>query len=266
MRLLLMGLALALAPLPARAQDVAAGRQTFETRCGRCHGGDGNGAEMGPSIIQRLKTKDDAQLADADSRRHPRARDAAQRRRRRRAGRSRPLPAHNRARPGSRGGAAELRPDRRRHDRRRRCSARASTTCRSARPTAVCTCCGGRASASARSRPKPAWPAYNGDPGGNRYTALTQIDKTNVARLAPKWMFTLPNAGGLQVTPVVADGIMYVTAPNEMLCARCRQRTPDLALPASAHGRSRHRRGPTAASRSRAIASSWKPTTRTASR
>src|SRR5437762_2175039 len=37
------------------------------------------------------------------------------------------------------------------------------------------------------------WPAYNGDPRGNRYTTLTQIDKTTVSRLAPRWMFTLPN-------------------------------------------------------------------------
>src|SRR5207248_8342968 len=42
-----------------------------------------------------------------------------------------------------------------------------------------------------------------------------QIDKTTVSRLAPRWMFTLPNTGGLQVTPVVADGLMYVTAVNE---------------------------------------------------
>src|ERR1700687_4084617 len=27
------------------------------------------------------------------------------------------------------------------------------------------------------------WPSYNGDPSGNRYSKLTQIDKTNVARL-----------------------------------------------------------------------------------
>ena len=60
-----------------------------------------------------------------------------------------------------------------------------------------------------------AWPTYNGTPGGNRHTPLTQIDKSNVARLAPGWMFTIPNAGGLQVTPLVVDGIMYVTAPNE---------------------------------------------------
>ena len=35
------------------------------------------------------------------------------------------------------------------------------------------------------------WPTYNGDPGGNRYTKLTQIDKTNVAHLAPRWIFPM---------------------------------------------------------------------------
>ena len=59
------------------------------------------------------------------------------------------------------------------------------------------------------------WPTYNGETGGNRYTTLTQIDKTNVSKLAPRWMFTVPDAGALQVTPVVVDGIMYVTAPNQ---------------------------------------------------
>jgi alcohol dehydrogenase (cytochrome c) len=59
------------------------------------------------------------------------------------------------------------------------------------------------------------WPGYNGDPGGNRYTTLAQITKANVARMAPKWTFALPNTGRLQVTPVVTGGIMYVSAGNE---------------------------------------------------
>ena len=59
------------------------------------------------------------------------------------------------------------------------------------------------------------WPTYNGDPGGNRFTRLTQINKSNISRLAPKWVFTLPNAGRMEVTPVVVDGIMYVAATNE---------------------------------------------------
>jgi alcohol dehydrogenase (cytochrome c) len=63
--------------------------------------------------------------------------------------------------------------------------------------------------------PGTAWPTYNGDPGGNRYTTLTQIDKTSLARLGPLWVFAMPNARSLQGTPVVVDGIMYVTAPNE---------------------------------------------------
>ena len=94
-------------------------------------------------------------------------------------------------------------------------SARASTTCSCGPTTSACTCCARAGDAFREVTSETDWPSYNGDPGGNRYTTLTQIDKTNVARLAPKWMFTLPDAGQLQGTPVVVDGIMYVTAPNE---------------------------------------------------
>ena len=59
------------------------------------------------------------------------------------------------------------------------------------------------------------WPTYNGDIGGNRFTKATQIDKSNVKRVAPLWMFTVPNVAGLQMTPLVVDGVMYVTASNE---------------------------------------------------
>lgn len=59
------------------------------------------------------------------------------------------------------------------------------------------------------------WPTYNGQMSGNRYTTLNQIDKSNVAQLAPKWVFTLLNTARLQVTPLVVDGIMYVTSANE---------------------------------------------------
>src|SRR5437867_11195209 len=45
------------------AQDVTAGRAAFENRCGKCHGGDGNGGELGPAITGRLAARNDAQLA-----------------------------------------------------------------------------------------------------------------------------------------------------------------------------------------------------------
>jgi len=90
-------------------------------------------------------------------------------------------------------------------------------------------------------QPKPgAWPTYHGNLSGNRFSPLDQINAGNVQRLAPKWMFTIPGAPrALQVTPLVVDGVMYVTSVNEAyaLDARSgreiwhynRPRTPGLA-------------------------------------
>ena len=65
--------------------------------------------------------------------------------------------------------------------------------------------------------PKPgSWPTYHGNESGNRFSPLNQINTTNVRQLAPKWMFNIPAAPrALQVTPVVVDGVMYVTSVNE---------------------------------------------------
>lgn len=62
------------------------------------------------------------------------------------------------------------------------------------------------------------WPTYHGHLSGNRNSPLTQIHTGNVAQLAPKWIFPIPGGSqrGLQVTPVVVDGIMYTTAVNEV--------------------------------------------------
>jgi alcohol dehydrogenase (cytochrome c) len=59
------------------------------------------------------------------------------------------------------------------------------------------------------------WPTYNGDPRGNRYTTMTQIDKQSVPRLAPKWVFAIPGTTHSQATPVVVGGIMYIANHNE---------------------------------------------------
>ncbi len=59
------------------------------------------------------------------------------------------------------------------------------------------------------------WPSYNGDTKGYRHSALTQISKSNVSRMVPKWIFNLPNTPTLQGTPVVVDGVMYVTSANQ---------------------------------------------------
>jgi alcohol dehydrogenase (cytochrome c) len=62
--------------------------------------------------------------------------------------------------------------------------------------------------------PKMDWPRYDGSYTGNRDSSLDQINTANVGRLTMKWMFPVPDAPRLEATPVVADGVMYVTAAN----------------------------------------------------
>ena len=59
------------------------------------------------------------------------------------------------------------------------------------------------------------WPTYHGDPSGNRYSKLTEINRSNVSRLTAKWMFPLPGVTSIENTPVVVDGMMYVSSANE---------------------------------------------------
>jgi alcohol dehydrogenase (cytochrome c) len=88
------------------------------------------------------------------------------------------------------------------------------------------------------------WPTYHGDYRGNRYSKLSGIDTTSVGRLALKWLFALPGTARLQVTPLVVEGVMYVTGPNECYALDAgngrrlwhyrRPRTPGLVGDASA--------------------------------
>ena len=83
------------------------------------------------------------------------------------------------------------------------------------------------------------WPTYHGQLNGNRHSPLAQINLNNVDRLAPKWIFPIPSTQRLEVTPVVIDGVMYVTAANEAYALDARNgrqywsfrrpRTPGLA-------------------------------------
>jgi PQQ-dependent dehydrogenase (methanol/ethanol family) len=64
--------------------------------------------------------------------------------------------------------------------------------------------------------PKPGdWPTYNGVPGGNRNSRLANINTRNVSRLTLAWVHPL-RSPDLQATPLVSDGVMYVTAPNQL--------------------------------------------------
>ena len=198
------GIVLALTCGEAFAQRVEAGRQAFVSRCAGCHGTDGNGGELGPGIATRVPTRTDADLTElfrdgrlaagmpafpafsaADSADliaflrtlKPRSGNTTEHRSVRLDGGT---TLAGLVLNETRNDVQLLGDDRRLHLLRRRDEAswREVTS-------------------------QTDWASYDGTTLGTRYSSLKQIDTTNVAKLAPAWMFTIPNTARLQVTPVV---------------------------------------------------------------
>lgn len=55
------------------------------------------------------------------------------------------------------------------------------------------------------------WLTVYGDYSGQRHSPLTQITPANASQLTPKWTFQTGVIGNFEATPIVVDGIMYVT-------------------------------------------------------
>jgi alcohol dehydrogenase (cytochrome c) len=199
----------------ALAQSSEPGRQVFVSRCAGCHGTDGNGGELGPAITSRVPSRTDEDLASLFRQGLPAA----------------GMPAFpsltgtdidglirylRTLRPSTGsgltrtkitlvdGGGVEglilnqsaldlqlLGDDRKIHLFRK----------------------GGKGYRAVTSQAD--WPSYNGQTSGSRYSPLAQITTSNISRTVPKWIFSLPNTSPLQVTPVVVNGVMYVTSANE---------------------------------------------------
>jgi len=67
-----------------------------------------------------------------------------------------------------------------------------------------------------RKGPGANWLTYAGDYAAHRHSPLTQITRDNVAALVPKWVYHVEGATHLEATPLVYDGILYVTNSNEV--------------------------------------------------
>ena len=63
------------------------------------------------------------------------------------------------------------------------------------------------------------WLTYYGNYRGWRYSTLPQINTSNVQKLTVKWTFVPGAEEDFQVTPMVADGIMYLTTPKHSVYA-----------------------------------------------
>ncbi len=72
------------------------------------------------------------------------------------------------------------------------------------------------------------WPTYGHDPGGQRFSPLAQITPANVASLRVAWTYHMRPAAttdgggrftGSELTPLVVDGLMFVTTPYRRVLA-----------------------------------------------
>jgi len=205
-------------------QAQSSGRTQFENRCGVCHGGDGNGGEYAPGMVEKLATRTDAELATLIHDGLP--------------GRGMPPT------PGITGADLVQLTQFLRTLRPRAAAAAAPTAPAGPAPVSFALADGrilegtplthgvaddvqlrtadGRITLLRKTGAKYRrvtsevdWTTYDGSLTGNRYAPLTQINRNTVSRLAPKWIYTIQNTTRLEGTPIVADGIMYVTTINE---------------------------------------------------
>ncbi|NLG77189.1 MAG: PQQ-binding-like beta-propeller repeat protein, partial [Xanthomonadaceae bacterium] len=63
------------------------------------------------------------------------------------------------------------------------------------------------------------WRTYGGTPGQIRYSALDQIDRSNVHRLEVAWTYDTGEGGDLQTQPIVVDGVLYAYTPTHKTIA-----------------------------------------------
>ncbi len=62
------------------------------------------------------------------------------------------------------------------------------------------------------------WLTYGGDYANHRFSGLTELTPGNVKNLSLAWVYQSPVAGSWQATPIVVDGIMYLTQrPNDVV-------------------------------------------------
>ncbi len=204
-----------LVAVTAVAQPGGAGAKSFETRCTVCHGGDGNGSERAPSILAFVASHADSEIAGLV-----------------RAG-VRAMPPHDLADSEMQdllAYAHTLQPIRgARTVRRATVKLQNGQTLegqvlnqtnfdlqlRTADGKVHLLSAGaGGVYDESPVLPKMDWPRYDGSFTGNRNSTLDQINASNVQRLTVKWMFPVADAPRLEATPVVVDGVMYVTAVN----------------------------------------------------
>src|SRR5688572_10971906 len=72
------------------------------------------------------------------------------------------------------------------------------------------------------------WPAYGRDPGGSRYSPLSQINRNNVKSLKVAWTYRTGAAdikasaakkAAFEATPILVDGLLFLSTPYNRVIA-----------------------------------------------
>jgi quinoprotein glucose dehydrogenase len=80
----------------------------------------------------------------------------------------------------------------------------------------------------AQSTADSGWPHYGNDPGGTRYSALQQINRTNVSQLQVAWTYRtgalpqdpeLDRKAAFEATPILVDGKLFLSTPYDHVIA-----------------------------------------------
>ena len=210
------GVAFAQGPAPVTAPASQPGRRQYDNNCSVCHGGNGAGGELAPSILQRLPGLNDTELEDLLKKGIP----------------DRGMPAFafgNQDMTELIGFLRTLRTERRAPSPERKnvvltdgSTLEGVVLGESAVDLSLQTDDKQihllRVVAGDRYRPVTSqtdWQTYNGNVSGNRITSISQINPSNVKNVDLRWVFTLSGVSRLETTPVVVEGIMYVTSGNE---------------------------------------------------
>ena len=62
------------------------------------------------------------------------------------------------------------------------------------------------------------WLTYSRDYSGQRFSHLSQINQSNVGSLRPRFVYQMRAFSGLESTPIVVDGVMFIVGPkNEVI-------------------------------------------------
>ncbi len=64
--------------------------------------------------------------------------------------------------------------------------------------------------------PHADWTSFHGNYQSNRHNSLNRINRENVAGLRAAWFYPIPGMRMIEGTPAVVEGVMYVTAPNQV--------------------------------------------------